>query len=939
MAPARARLFCRFWIAIALCVAGGAGAAVSPAHAGTYEVMACDAAPGGVNNSWFATKTLGMTAFSDCPTERQSTRGITAASALNAGSIPLFSKALMAFDAPAGTTIEQLRTQFAIHRADDYWDIGFLADGHMLLGCHANDVGNLCFYDTSWPGVTKTISVPGAHRLYIQAACERAAGCLTQALEQPFSWRTDIHVFSAVVRVRDDTAPRVTGVDGAIVNGGWLAGSHYVGHSASDNTGISSTALYVDGRKVDDRTRDCDYTRPLPCSDVSYGRYLFNTRSLPDGVHQYRVEARDAAGNVGSFAGEIQADNTAPGAPTDVAVDGGEDWRRTNGFRVHWTNPDSAAPITVARYSLCNTATSTCTSGLRRGDGIGSIDDLNVPDPGDYTLRVWLEDAAGNVDWSNSSAAVHLRFDDVAPGEAKPRDHDGWVNAREAHAFDQVIDLKDGEARPVSGIAGYSVTTDGTDPDGTLDLVGGTYHINDLPEGVTTIKARAISGSGVPSDRVGEATLRVDKTPPGTAVHGAPGQASWSRAPVAFDVVGLDQPDLSGMTPAPDTESIEKGAYVEYAIDGGERRRFRGGLAHVDLGTDGDHRIVYRGVDLAGNESPESSVRIRVDRTPPELVVFERSDPNDPRKVVVAAADRTSGVASGTIEIRPGAGAAASWRPLPTARRGDQFSTTIPDESLKPGIYELRARATDSAGNEALGDRHRDGSPVRVNTATLRAPTRLVAGFRSPSPSGTNRKAAFLRQLTVGYGQRASAQGTLTSVGGRPVRNSSIVVYARAAAAGSAFRVVARVRTNRLGGFSYAVSSGPSRTLRFRYAGSARNRSTQGDVQLRVKAGATIRSDRREARNGDAVIFSGRVRGKPIPRTGKVVDLQAFYRGKWRTFATPRAASPSGKWRYRYRFGATTGKVTYPFRVKVRSESAYPYATGYSKVVKVVVTG
>lgn len=938
MAPARARLFCRFSIAIALCVAGGGAGPASPADAGTYEVTACDAAPGGVNNSWFATKTLGMTAFSQCPTERQATRGITAASALNAGSVPLFSKALMAFDAPAGTTIEQLRTQFAIHRVDDYWDIGFLADGRMLLGCHANDVGNLCFYDTSWPGETRTISVPGAHRLYIQAACESSTGCSTQSLEAPFSWRTDIHMFSAVVKVRDDTLPRVTGVDGAIVNGGWLAGSHYVGHSATDNTGISSTALYVDGRKVDDRTRDCDYTRPLPCTDVSYGRYLFNTRVVRDGVHQYRVDARDAAGNVGSFSGEIHADNTPPDAPTDVAVDGGEGWRRTNGFQVHWTNPDSAAPITVARYQLCNTVTSTCTTGLRRGDGISAIDDLEVPEPGHYTLRLWLEDAAGNVNSASTSVPVHLRFDDVAPGEAEPKRRNGWVNAHDALDFEQVIGLKDGEVAPVSGIAGYSVTTDGTDPDDSLDVAGSTYRIPELAEGVTTVKARAISGAGVASERVGETTIRVDKSNPSVGVTGAAGGEEWRRVPAAFDLVGADQPALSGMTGAPLDEPLEKGGFISYRVDG-EASRIRGPLAHVVISGDGDHRVTYRAVDVAGNESPEGVLRVRVDRRAPEFVAFDQPDPNDPRKLVAAASDRLSGIASGKIEIRVASSSAAPWRSLTTARRRDRFTATVPDDSLKPGAYEIRARVVDRAGNEAIGDRRRDGSRVRVNTATLRTPTRLVAGLRGPASGSSSRKTALLRELTVGYGKRASAQGTVTSIGGGPVRNAPVVVYARAAAAGTAFKVVAHVRTNNRGGFDYLAPRGPSRTLRFRYPGSARNRAAQGDVQLRVKAVATIRSNRRQARNGDAVMFSGRLLGRPIPRSGKVVDLQAFYRGKWRTFATPRAASSNGNWRYRYRFGATRGTVTYAFRLKVRSESAYPYAAGYSNVINVVVSG
>src|SRR5437764_6503702 len=461
MAPARAHLFCRFSIAIALCLAGVGSAGVVPAAARTYEVTACDAAPNGANNSWFGTSTLGMVTSTACPSQRQEVRGIKAASAVNAGSLPLFSKATMAFEAPAGATLEQLNAQFSIHRADGYWDVGILADSRMLIGCHANEPHNLCIYDTSWPGVTQTVQLGGAHRVYIQSACEAAAGCSTTAADPPYYERAGVRLYSAVVKIRDDSAPQVRAVDGAIPAGGWLAGSHYVGHAASDNTGISSTSLYVDNRKVDDRTRDCDYTRSLPCTDLAYGRYLFSTRDVADGVHQYRVEARDAAGNVGSFSGEIDVDNTPPHMPTDVIVAGGEDGRPDNSFHVHWTNPASAAPIKVARYSLCNTATSACTTGLRRSDGIARIDDLSVPEPGDYALRIWLEDAAGNVNSANASLPVHVRFDDVAPGEAKPRSRNGWVNADESKDFAQVIELRNGEVLPVSGIAGYSVTTDG----------------------------------------------------------------------------------------------------------------------------------------------------------------------------------------------------------------------------------------------------------------------------------------------------------------------------------------------------------------------------------------------------------------------------------------------------------------------------------------------
>jgi len=180
--------------------------------------------------------------------------------------------------------------------------------------------------------------------------------------------------------------------------------------------------------------------------------------------------------------------------------------------------------------------------------------------------------------------------------------------------------------------------------------------------------------------------------------------------------------------------------------------------------------------------------------------------------------------------------------------------------------------------------------------------------------------------------------GSLSRGGGVPVPGATLDVYARPRMAGAAFRLLARVRTDAGGAFRYTAPAGPSRTLSFRYGGSSLTRPSRGDVVIRVPAAATIRASRRSARNGQRVRFSGRLPGRPIPAGGKIVDLQAFYRGRWRTFATPRSGA-SGRWRYAYRFGATRGRLTYRFRLKVRPESAYPYELGYSNTVRVRVRG
>jgi hypothetical protein len=93
-----------------------------------------------------------------------------------------------------------------------------------------------------------------------------------------------------------------------------------------------------------------------------------------------------------------------------------------------------------------------------------------------------------------------------------------------------------------------------------------------------------------------------------------------------------------------------------------------------------------------------------------------------------------------------------------------------------------------------------------------------------------------------------------------------------------------------------------------------------------VRASATLRASRRFVGRGGSVTFRGRLRGGYVPRRGKLVELQATDRGRWRTFALVRS-SRSGAFHYRYRF---SGSGRFAFRARVRFERAYPYVLGYS---------
>src|SRR3954453_6464801 len=101
-----------------------------------------------------------------------------------------------------------------------------------------------------------------------------------------------------------------------------------------------------------------------------------------------------------------------------------------------------------------------------------------------------------------------------------------------------------------------------------------------------------------------------------------------------------------------------------------------------------------------------------MDRTAPEPVVLAAQQRSDPRRVSVAAADATSGLADGGViqfrRIRPTVG---DWLTLRTSRDGVHYYTHIDNAHLPAGDYEFRATVPDQAGNLGTGNRSRSGAP------------------------------------------------------------------------------------------------------------------------------------------------------------------------------------------------------------------------------------
>ena len=465
-----------------------------------------------------------------------------------------------------------------------------------------------------------------------------------------------------------------------------------------------------------------------------------------------------------------------------------------------------------------------------------------------------------------------------------------------------------------------------------------------LPDGPHTARLTYSDAAGNPGAL--ERTFYSDNTAPEAIEPAVVGGEGW-RADNGFALRWHTPPQAHAPIVAaryrlcaPDGTTCEEGRREGSAIDE---------IANLPVKRQGDNTLRVWLEDEAGNQAGAAGARLlhlRLDSQKPELA-FLPQDPNDPLTVAVRANDSISGVATGEIEMRRRGG--NTWHPLATRVEGDRLAADIKDEGLQRGLYEFRARATDHAGNESSTGARADGDQAAVRLP-VRVTTRLRAGF----PRSRTRRRAVRRhgrrrvvrrrvrvlvpRARVGYRRQARVRGVLTNPDGQPLDSAPLTVLTRRRLPGSHFRVAGFVRTNAKGRFAYTVRGSASRILRFRYDGSRRIRGVNRDVTVVVPAAGSLRTNRRRLLNGQAVTFSGRVRTRPIPSVGKLVEIQAFFRGRWRTISTTRTAR-SGRWSFRYRFGATSGVVRYRFRALLSREGGYPFGTGASRVVTVTVRG
>ena len=506
------------------------------------------------------------------------------------------------------------------------------------------------------------------------------------------------------ITVRDDAGgPRIEGATGP-ADGDWVRGSQPVSFATEDSVGVKRVRIDADpgsdsARSVLDAYQPCDYARLVPCRE---GRFTpsatVDTTGMGNGAHVLRYSAQDSANQWTHSDRAIQVDNASP----SVAID------RTAGSAtrsVAWDVRDPHSGVDAAslraEYSADGGATWRALTGHEWDEDAGELSATvpgHVPDGG---LRVRLagRDRAqpgGNVFVSaESEIAVATR-----PGPPAIVAPAGWLgsDSREVAL-----------THPSPGIAGYSVTSDGTDPDETIDLAGAdaTYRVDELPEGTTTVKARAVSGAGLAGEAA-EAVVRVDRTPPLPRLSGAGSPSVAHPGPVAVTLSATDA--RSGMG---------DGAHVAWNLDGMGWVSERGDEARIAVAGDGRHTLEYRAVDAARNASEVQTRTIVVDgRQPgaPEAGAGFSSVTTNPGTTFTAA--RRFGApcpAAATLVASRDATLSAA---APSERSGTSASLAVGDGSESVVAFPLPAAKDCEVVSATLRLRGSSARPVEVRRAS-----------------------------------------------------------------------------------------------------------------------------------------------------------------------------------------------------------------------------
>ncbi|MBO0847725.1 MAG: DUF1349 domain-containing protein, partial [Nocardioides sp.] len=222
--------------------------------------------------------------------------------------------------------------------------------------------------------------------------------------------------------------------------------------------------------------------------------------------------------------------------------------------------------------------------------------------------------------------------------------------------------------------------------------------------------------------------VKIDATAPLTTAAFAPGNdAGWHNGAVPVALTAADA-----------TSGVDT---TQYKLDDGAWTAYTGS---VDVTGDGEHTLLYRSTDKAGNVETEKAATIKVDATKPTVLVSGVADgrlygDSQDVRIIWQATDATSGIASATGTLDDKAFLSGTLQAL---------------YELALGRHQLAVNVQDKAGNTTQVG-------VEFYTATsLRDITNLIDRFRATGRLAEASAGTLQKQLTKAREAEAKGKDT-----------------------------------------------------------------------------------------------------------------------------------------------------------------------------------
>lgn len=510
--------------------------------------------------------------------------------------------------------------------------------------------------------------------------------------------------------------------------------------------GTASDGQYGSGLSVVEVSTDGSTWHPT----LGQAHWFYSWLSIPgDGVYSVRSRARDAAGNLQTtpYSVTVTVDNGPPVTTASVTGTLGENGWYVSNTTVRLTASDAASGVQASFYRLNDGAWYTYTVPFA------------VTGNMEHNVEFYSVDKAGNSETTRSQA---VKIDNLAPstllGLSGALGDGGWYRST------------------VSATLNGSDSTSGLrEMFYNLDGAGFTLYLSAFP--ISGEGSHTLLHYGV--DQAGNAavanidTVRIDTHAPGSLIV----------APFIGQVISGTTTTVRGT--AGDGLS---GLYrVEISVDGAPWQTANGREAWTfewSLPGDGNHTIRSRSVDNAGNvETPPASVTAMVDNARPSSAFVSPYNGQIIRGSNFVISGTATDAHSGVQRVELSLDGGASWQQAPLVGGVWTYDWSLPED----GLYHLRSRATDNAGNVEIAG---SGVSVRIDhlgpasTITSPLPGQYLQGAQYTITGAASDLGAGLKRVEVsiddGPWLLATGASTWSFVWSLPQTDGEHVIRSRA---------------------------------------------------------------------------------------------------------------------------------------------------------------